>query len=41
MLAGQIGGENEAYKPKFDKIKWNYDDVLFKKWSHEKDQRSN
>lgn len=32
MLEGQIEGINKAYKPKFDKIKWNYDEVLFKKW---------
>ena len=33
MLFGQINQENKAYKPKFDKIKWNYDQELFNKWS--------
>jgi deoxyribodipyrimidine photo-lyase len=32
MLQGQINGENKAYKDKFDKIKWNYDEELFDKW---------
>ena len=33
MLEGQLKGcENRTYKEKFDKIKWNYDVDLFKKW---------
>ena len=32
MLEGQISETNKAYKPKFDKIKWNYDEDLFNKW---------
>jgi deoxyribodipyrimidine photo-lyase len=39
MLAGQIGNindlsttNNKAFRPKFDKINWSYDKVLFKKW---------
>ena len=32
MLEGQISEINKAYKPKFDKIKWNYDEKLFNKW---------
>lgn len=32
MLGGMIGKKNKAYKPKFDHIKWNYDEDLFKRW---------
>ncbi len=32
MLGGMIGKTNKAFKPKYDKIKWNYDKELFKKW---------
>ena len=32
MLEGQIGDINKAYRAKFDKIKWNNDKELFKKW---------
>ena len=32
MLAGMIGKENKAFKPKFDHIKWKYDTELYKKW---------
>lgn len=32
MLHGQLHGENKAFKEKFDKIKWNYNDELFDKW---------
>ena len=34
MLNGQLSNKqhNEAYRDKFDKIKWNYDEELFNKW---------
>jgi len=33
MLIGQIKEDNnKAYRSKFDNIKWNYDEELFKKW---------
>ena len=33
MLNGQIDGQNQAYKPKFDKITWSSDETMFKKWT--------
>ena len=32
-LEGQIGKKNKTFKPKFDKVKWHYNEILFNKWT--------
>ena len=32
MLNGQINNENKSFKPKYDKVKWSHDKILFNKW---------
>jgi deoxyribodipyrimidine photo-lyase len=32
MLNGQINNENKSFKPKYDKVKWSNDKILFNKW---------